>query len=677
MDPEFERYLNHLGRLYIQGVTLERHAYVLRALGGIFALAAHDVEWIREGARSLGGFGGLDREAATNRAWERWARHRHLIEQRVARGEDPMRALSGYLRGYHITELQGPADADELGRPSITEGYGGEYPTWRHEFIERQVANQRRLEQLDTLVDTWGGLWTTADVLSTASDPFHPTDEEWARSTARGRVAQNVAEVAGAFADVREARQAQREVIRHSAVDPRATTVVVSGPAGYRPPDPDAVRSVTPSARSTRPSDRRVPTPAPTTPGPRARGPGRGRAAADLPSSARARPSTNPIRVRSRPSNAERLGIPFPSPPPTSRRPASGTSAPDEPRTQSRRATGTSSASEASAEAQPIERARLVDLDFMMDRALMVGSGTHEPVVRARRDTLRELGRRLVNAPASLQTLYSRINDIRSMADLVDHVNHQVRSLISRRGGQAGASRNQLQGYLNNIAGRVAENIMHLDFRGNGRAYADELARRIRARLRGVECEVHYVPRAFTRPRQSRSLTGTAEITDGLYVAEVTEHPPGQTPRRFLVLLCGAESKASFETLLRSLRTRASGQLQPTLQLARMMQRFGTEDLVFDVQGTISSRDPTGASGTRRFAGLDVMVDKAFTVFVAAPALPEDMAAGRRRIAAELEGLRQLGIRTIQLRTRTTTADIQALSKMLLESAEAALTSQP
>jgi hypothetical protein len=272
MNEALERYLNNLGRLFIQAVKSIEPAYVLRPLGGALALAARDLQWLRDGARGLAGLGRIDRDELDRRARQRWQQHRQQLVQRIeSAGEaNALRAIAAYFRGYDIEEIQTPEQARELvvTQSAMGQGYAISYPAWQRDLANSRAEFLQRLQNLDTLRDPIAGSATTIDVVATSRDIDNISDEEWDRSLARGRAVGNVVDIVGVAGEAHQARDAQRTIGAPIDTGMRRGTSVVTGPQQSEvEPEADPVRAIPPRPRPSRAADRTAPpNPAQTNP---------------------------------------------------------------------------------------------------------------------------------------------------------------------------------------------------------------------------------------------------------------------------------------------------------------------------------------------------------------------------------------------------------------------------
>jgi hypothetical protein len=334
---------------------------------------------------------------------------------------------------------------------------------------------------------------------------------------------------------------------------------------------------------------------------------------------------------------------------------------PDETTASPRRTIVPSSrAEEPVAAAQEIDLARSVTLEDLMQRALLEGPAGSRPTVAARTRTLQEIRFALRNTAVQLQNLYERIGEVEVLADLLDLANHQAAMLVSTHGGLGHITRQQRQGYESAILGRVAEAAMRLDFRADGYSYAVQIMRQVRLDP-GSSFQIVYASRAYT---------GAGEISDGLQMALIATPQGG----RSVMLLSSAESKASIDRLRRSFpRSSADRSVRNNIQLERMMQRFGAEPLVFELQGAISRRNPTGAAGSQiiTIAGSNVIVHPNFAVFYAVPSSSDDPRRARSQVGDIIAAARDLGVRIYPLKSPATATDLRALARVIFEAAVA------
>lgn len=288
--------------------------------------------------------------------------------------------------------------------------------------------------------------------------------------------------------------------------------------------------------------------------------------------------------------------------------------------------------------------------------------GTGGPA-RARVSALQRLRQRLTSLSQGARQLYHRVSEVESLADLVDIANARGRRIVQRFRRPERMTARQRQGYLNGILGRIAEHLFHRQFRGAGRAMAEQLVRQMRI-PEHHRVRILYATRAYTR-RGGRLL----EITDGLYVAEIRVPSVGdRPPQRRLVLLCAGESKSSVSALLDSFRTTQRRGRRRDPQQVRVAQRFDQESLVIDLPGAITRRSPGGSIGAERlqFSPEQVSVHDRFTVFVGTPRQGPGT-SGRQQVMAARQRLRGQGVRIETLRLHNSQQEVQELAEALLE----------
>lgn len=216
-------YLNSLGTLYLQAVSSGEDPYLLRRLGGVFAIAAEDVPSLHVEKNAYLRF--IDRNRDPQEVMQlgvqRWSVHKRAMWDRLRAGVSPAQVFEDYMAHYG-TVPHSPDDA--LALTSLQWGNVGQFPAWRYGLMEFREFVQRSAA---VMTDTFGGITTGIHLMATAKDWNNPTVDEWNQSLKYGETAVVAGQVAGAVTGGQELKAAGRAAVQ-GAHAPRANVAVVA-----------------------------------------------------------------------------------------------------------------------------------------------------------------------------------------------------------------------------------------------------------------------------------------------------------------------------------------------------------------------------------------------------------------------------------------------------------------
>lgn len=204
----FREYLRLMGRLYFQAGISNFSAPLLRRFGGVFVVAAGDVEHIRIDPDSWFGM-----QRNTDDRWRAaragWVRHTQTLEGLLRAGRTPNAAIYEFMH-RHQTTPHTPRQMQAMLQPDMLAD-GSQSPHW----MVPTIRFRARLERGGRIMgDTFGAITTMVALAMTANDWQHATPAEWDRALTAGEIGIALGQMAGAHSDAHAARgEAQRRAV--------------------------------------------------------------------------------------------------------------------------------------------------------------------------------------------------------------------------------------------------------------------------------------------------------------------------------------------------------------------------------------------------------------------------------------------------------------------------------